>query len=196
MLTLSPADRWILAGAQRLIRRATEAFLAYDYAAAKHETDAFFWRDFADNYLEMAKLRLYAGDAGAKFALSTVLLVLLKLFAPFFPHITEEIYQGLFAAEEGAISIHCSAWPRPDARFDDAAALAVGEALVEIATTVRRYKSERGLSLGAELAELRITAEEPLAEQLVAAEEDLCSITRAKSVVVEVAATDLHVSIA
>ena len=196
MPTLSPADRWILAGAQRLVRRATEAFLAYDYATAKHETDAFFWRDFADNYLEMAKLRLYAGDAGAKFALPTVLLVLLKLFAPFFPHVTEEIYQGLFATAEGALSIHCSAWPRPDARFDDAAALAVGEALVEIATTVRRYKSERGLSLGAELAELRITAEEPLAEQLVAAEEDLCSITRAKSVVVEVAATDLHVSIA
>ncbi len=182
---LSPADRWILAGAQRLIRRATEAFQAYDYAAAKHETDAFFWRDFADNYLEMAKLRLYAGDPAARWTLHAVLLVLLKLFAPFFPHITEEIYQGLFAAEEGAISIHCSAWPRPDARFDDAAALVVGDALVEIATTVRRYKSERGLALSAELAELRITAEEPLAAPLAAAEEDLRSITRAKTVVVE-----------
>jgi len=182
---LSPADRWILAGAQRLIRRATEAFLACDYAAAKHETDAFFWRDFADNYLEMAKLRLYAGDPAARWTLHAVLLVLLKLFAPFFPHITEEIYQGLFAAEEGAISIHCSAWPRPDARFDDAAALVVGDALVEIATTVRRYKSERGLALSAELAELRITAEEPLAAPLAAAEEDLRSITRAKAVVVE-----------
>jgi len=182
---LSPADRWILAGAQRLIRRATEAFLVYDYAAAKHETDAFFWRDFADNYLEMAKLRLYAGDPAARGTLHAVLLVLLKLFAPFFPHITEEIYQGLFVAAEGALSIHCSAWPRPDARFDDATALVVGEALVEIATTVRRYKSERGLSLGAELTELRITADAALAAQLAAAEEDLRSITRAKGVVVE-----------
>ena len=182
---LSPADRWILASAQRLVRRATAAFLAYDYATAKHETDAFFWRDFTDNYLEMAKLRLYAGDAGARFAVATVLLGLLKLFAPFFPHITEELYQALFAACDGAESIHRAAWPQPDARFEDDAALALGETLVELATAARRYKSERGLSLGAELAELAITAEAPLAAQLRAAEDDLRSITRAKVVVVE-----------
>ncbi len=192
---LSPANRWILASAQQLIRRATEAFLAYDYATAKHETDAFFWRDFADNYLEMAKLRLYAGDAGAKFTLHTVLLTLLKLFAPFFPHITEEIYQGLFAAAEGMESIHRAAWPQPEARFEDDAALALGETLVEIATAARRYKSERGLSLGAELAELRITAELPLAEQLRAAEEDLRSITRAKAIIVEQSSAALSVSV-
>ena len=182
---LSPADRWILASTQRLVRRATAAFRAYDYATAKHETDAFFWRDFTDNYLEMAKLRLYAGDAGAQFVVAAVLLVLLKLFAPFFPHITEELYQALFATSDGAESIHRAAWPQPDARFEDDAALALGETLVELATAVRRYKSERGLSLGAELAELRITAEAPLAEQLRLAEDDLRSITRAKAVVVE-----------
>lgn len=182
---LSPADRWILASTQRLVRQATAAFLAYDYAAAKHETDAFFWRDFTDNYLEMAKLRLYAGDAGASFVVATVLLALLKLFAPFFPHITEELYQALFAAADGAESIHRAAWPQPDARFEDEAALALGETLVEIATSARRYKSERGLSLGAELAALAITAEAPLAEQLRAAEDDLRSITRAQEVVVE-----------
>lgn len=195
--SLSPADRWILAGAQRLIRRSTEAFLAYDYATAKHETDAFFWRDFADNYLEMAKLRLYAGDAGARFALHTVLLILLKLFAPFFPHITEEIYQGLFVVAEGVESIHRAAWPQPEARFEDAAALAFGETLVEIATAARRYKSERGLSLGTELAELRIaTSDESLARQLQAAEEDLRSITRAQVVLVEGEAVALQVHIA
>ena len=182
---LSPADRWILASAQRLVRRATAAFLAYDYTTAKHETDAFFWRDFTDNYLELAKLRLYAGDAGARFAVATVLLALLKLFAPFFPHITEELYQALFAASDGAESIHRAAWPQPDARFEDDAALALGETLVELATAVRRYKSERGLSLGAELAELAITAAASLAAQLRLAEDDLRSITRAKVVVVE-----------
>ena len=35
---------------------------AYDYAAAKSEVEAFFWRDLADNYLEMAKQRLYAPE--------------------------------------------------------------------------------------------------------------------------------------
>ncbi len=182
---LSPADRWILAGLQQLIRRATEAFRAYDYATAKNETDAFFWHDFADNYLEMAKLRLYGGDTGAKATLYTVLLTLLKLFAPFFPHITETIYQGLFAAKEGVLSLHRTAWPQPDIRFEEEAALTLGDTLVEIATAARRYKSEHGLSLGAELAELHLTAEKPLATQLRAAEEDLRSVTRAKVIGVE-----------
>ncbi|GAB4580804.1 MAG: valine--tRNA ligase [Anaerolineales bacterium] len=56
--TLTPADRWILAATQRLIRRTTELFDAYEYATAKSETENFFWV-FTDNYLEMAKMRLY-----------------------------------------------------------------------------------------------------------------------------------------
>ncbi len=191
---LSPADRWILARMQRLTNRVTEAFFAYDYVTAKNETDAFFWRDLADNYLEMAKLRLYAGDAGACFVLDIVLLTLVKLFAPFFPHVTEEIYQGLFAAREGAPSIHRAVWPRPDERFEDEAAEALGDRLVQVATAARRYKSERGLSLGAELAELRITAEEGLAPQICAADEDLRSITRARKVVVEIGSATFSVT--
>ena len=58
---LLPADRWLLSRAQRLIARVTALFEAYDYAAAKSEVEAFFWRDLADNYLELAKTRLYDG---------------------------------------------------------------------------------------------------------------------------------------
>ena len=58
----SPADRWILARLQQVVRRATTAMLDYDYAAAKAEVEAFFWKDLADNYLEMAKQRLYNPD--------------------------------------------------------------------------------------------------------------------------------------
>ena len=105
-LPLSPADRWILARLQTLIRRVTDLFRGYDYAAAKSEIETFFWRDLADNYLEMAKLRLYNADMGASFTLDYVLLTTLKLFAPFLPHVTEEIYQHLFAERDGAVSIH------------------------------------------------------------------------------------------
>ncbi|MCP4517150.1 MAG: class I tRNA ligase family protein, partial [Delftia sp.] len=127
---LSPADRWILARTQRLLRRATELFRGYDYAAAKSETEVFFWRDLADNYLEMAKVRLYGDEVeareGARFAFYHVLLTTLKLFAPFIPYVTEEIYQHLFAASDGAESLHLSRWPAPDARFEDEAAEALG----------------------------------------------------------------------
>ncbi len=62
---LLPTDRWMLSRAQRLIARVTALFEAYDYAAAKSEIEAFFWRDLADNYLELAKARLYEASGPA-----------------------------------------------------------------------------------------------------------------------------------
>ena len=189
---MSPADRWIMARTQRLIERTTELFRDYDYAAAKNETEVFFWRDLADNYLEMAKLRLYGehveAEAGARYALYHLLLTTLKLFAPFLPYVTEEIYRSLFAEQEGATSIHLSRWPTPDARFEDEAAEAFGETLVEIATAVRRYKSERNLALGTRIARLQLaTGDAALSDLLRAAAPDVTSVTRAEQV--EVAPT-------
>jgi valyl-tRNA synthetase len=85
-----------------------------------------------------------------------LLQTVLKLFAPFLPYITEEIYQGLFA-EQGR-SIHLASWPEADANLEDGRAEALGETLVAIATAVRRYKSERSLPLGKELALLQLVA--------------------------------------
>ena len=184
---LSPADRWILSRTQQLVRRATEFLRAYDYAAAKSETESFFWGDLADNYLEMCKARLYAppgpGRDAACYTLSHVLLVVTKLFAPFLPHVTEEVYQSLFAAWEGMPSVHVAHWPAPDPLLEDAAMEEVGAVLVGIATAVRRYKSERNLPLGSELAVLALVAGEPaLAAALQRAEADLMSVTRARQV--------------
>jgi valyl-tRNA synthetase len=184
---LSPADRWILARAQRLIRRATNLFQGYDYAAAKNETETFFWRDLADNYLEMAKVRLYGEQVeareGARYALYHVLLTTLKLFAPFIPYVTEEIYQKLFAAHDGAKSLHLSCWPRPEARLEDEAAEDLGETLVTIATAVRRYKSEHNLPLGTQVARLQLATDDAgLSGPLRAARPDITSITRAEQV--------------
>jgi valyl-tRNA synthetase len=181
---LSPADRWILARVQRLIGRVTDLFQGYDYAAAKSETEIFFWHDLADNYLEMAKLRLYsetgAAGAGARYALHQALLTTLKLLAPFLPHVTDEIYRAMFADSDGASSIHRARWPVPQPHLADEDAAAWGEALVAVATAVRRYKSEHNLSLGTELARLQLATEDAeMAKWLRAATPDLQSVTRA-----------------
>jgi valyl-tRNA synthetase len=184
---LTPTDRWLLSRLQRLVERATALLRGYDYAAAKAETEAFFWRDLADNYLEMAKARLYdaaaPGHEGARFTLRTALLTVVKLFAPFLPYVTEEIYLGLFAATDGAASLHRSAWPAANVILIDDAAEAAGEALVAIATAVRRYKSEAEFSLAAELARLHLATDDAaLAKELRAAEADLRSVTRARTI--------------
>lgn len=186
---LSPADRWIMARTQRLIRWVTEQFEGYEYASAKAETEVFFWGDLADNYLEMAKQRLYDGSeeerAGAQYALYHVLLTVVKLFAPFLPHVTECIYRGMFAETDGAISVHRSRWPQPDERLVDPEAKALGAVLVEIATAVRRYKSEQEMSLGAPIAQLYLAPSDPaLAPGLREAKGDLRSITRAQEIAV------------
>jgi valyl-tRNA synthetase len=184
---LSPADRWILSRAQELIARVTDSFRDYQYVTAKNEAESFLWGDLADNYLEMAKQRLYddahAGQAGAQYALHQVLLTVIKLLAPLLPHVTEQIYLGLFAATEGQESIHVSNWPQVDDSLIDPQAEAAGSALVEVATAVRRYKSEHNLPLGAELRVLQIAAEESsLLETLQEAVADLTSIARASEV--------------
>lgn len=183
---LMPTDRWLLARLARLITRAGELLRAYEYAAAKSEIENFFWRDLADNYLELAKERLY-GEAsserdGARYTLYTVFLSILKLFAPFLPYITEEIYRSLFAEKENTISIHQSSWPQAQAEWRNAQAESAGELLLEIATAVRRYKSEASLSLGSELAQLLLsTPDLELLSLLNAARQDILSVTRART---------------
>ena len=107
---LSPADRWIMARMNRLVAEVTAAFQAYDYTAAKTATELFFWGDLADNYVEMAKTRLYSPASplheGARYTLYRVLLTTVKLFAPILPFVTEAIYRTLFAATDGSASVH------------------------------------------------------------------------------------------
>ena len=189
---LTWADRWILSRAQRLILRVTRLLENYDYAAAKSELEVFFWSELADNYLEMCKQRLYdrPGDQydAARFTLGCLLLAVLKLFAPFLPHVTEEIYQSLFAHQEQdesqsspVDSIHASLWPVPDPSLEDDQAENIGGLMVEIATAVRRHKSQNSLPLGTPLERLRLeTRNKQLAASLQEASADLISITRAR----------------
>ena len=186
-LAFTPADRWILSRLQQVIRRVTDAFTGYDYTTAKNEVEAFFWQDLADNYIEMAKQRLYdptaAGHRAACFTLRTVLLAVLKLFAPILPYVTEAIFQPLFAEPEHSASIHQAGWPQAQAIFSSPLAEETGEILVQVATTVRRNKSERNISLGSELTLLQLgVANSGLAKRLEEAKTDLMSITRAKSI--------------
>lgn len=185
--TLTPADRWILARLQRLVRFATKSLEEYEYASAKSEVENFFWKELADNYLEMAKARLYSplapGHGGAIFTLHTVLLSVLKLLSPFLPYVTDALYRSLFANAEGVRSIHRSRWPKPQARFEDSNSEKFGETLVAIATAIRRYKSERNLSLGTELIRVQLAPDSPgAAVSLVEATIDLMSVSRARQV--------------
>jgi valyl-tRNA synthetase len=153
-LVSSPLDRAMLVGLAALVDDATAAFEAYDYARALERVEAFFW-SFCDDYLELVKGRAYggqgeAGAASANRALVLALSSLLRLFAPFLPFVTEEVWSWW---KEG--SVHRAAWPDPaelrdpagpdaDPRVLDVAAAVLGE--------VRKAKTAAKASMRAEVA--------------------------------------------
>jgi valyl-tRNA synthetase len=184
-----PTDRWILSRLGEVILSATYSLDQYDYVSAKAELETFFWQDLADNYLELAKYRLY-GDPGrdrdsARHALYQVVLTTLLLFAPFLPFVTDEIFLRLFAAGEDQPSIHRMEWPK-GSEFDiDAQAVAFGGLVLNVLTAVRRFKSEAHLALSAPLQELQIaTDDEGAIAWLRNAERDLESATRADRILI------------
>jgi valyl-tRNA synthetase len=188
---LLPVDRWVLSGLQSVISEVSESFRSYDHAVAKGKVETYFWEIIADNYLEMAKSRLYDSKAdtpvkvSAKYTQRLSLETVLKLLAPIMPYVTEEIFQVLFGKDGGVISVHLAAWPEPQPGLVDPDAEIVGRAMVEIATNVRRYKSEHRLSMAAPLDRLEIvSSHHELVGALQLSITDIRSMTRAVNVVV------------
>jgi valyl-tRNA synthetase len=106
-------DRGLLTTLARLVRESTADLDEFNYTRVLERTETFFW-GFCDDYLELVKGRRYGdqGDAlaaSANGALLTALSTMLRLFAPFLPFVTEEVWSWW---REG--SIHRAAWPSAD----------------------------------------------------------------------------------
>ena len=106
----NPLDLDLLAELDAVIATATKALDEFDHAKALETAEQFFWI-FCDDYLEVVKERAYGANgadaqASAAFTLRYTVDVLLRLFAPFIPFATEEVWSW---THEG--SIHTAEWP-------------------------------------------------------------------------------------
>jgi len=184
-----PLDLALLARLSNLIDESTTAFEGYDYARALERTESFFW-NFCDEYLELVKGRAYGsfGDdaaASARATLRVALSALLRLFAPFLPYVTEEVWSWWQAG-----SVHRASWPSTDELGSGAAS---GDPLMydvagKVLGEVRKAKTEAKRSLRAEVEHLVVRDTEARIDALRHALDDLKEAGRVAAVDLEVAA--------
>jgi valyl-tRNA synthetase len=141
-----PVDRSMLRRLAHVVGEATAALDAYEHSKALDAVERFFW-GFTDDYLELVKQRAY-GAHGAEAAASAIgalrnaLDVVLRLFAPFLPYVTEEVWSWW---REG--SVHRAPWPEPADAWAGEADRAVYEVAAAVLSAVRKEKALAKVSL-------------------------------------------------
>ncbi|MGB7095047.1 MAG: valine--tRNA ligase [Anaerolineales bacterium] len=156
------ADQWIQARLSFLTRDAERLFQNYQYGEAGRQIYEFFWNEFADWYIEIAKLQLAQGDRMAYTTARNLVHVLdtcLRLLHPFTPFVTEEIWGRLKTAvgelKQPIISQHAAEWedaliiarwpePTPENPWETKA-ITDFSLIMELVRAVRNLRSEKNV---------------------------------------------------
>jgi valyl-tRNA synthetase len=164
----SIVDRWVLSHLADAVAEATAAFEAHDYMQAHQAASQMFWPIYCDRYLEMIKdrLTLSAQDRDyARWTLWESYRILLGLFAPFAPFVTEHMYQQFYREHEDVVSLHLTRWPAADLRWaSDRTAV---DQLAVILDATRVLRSAEHLGNSARLSQLTVQAHTEQASALL-----------------------------
>ncbi len=187
-------DQWMINKLVELVKLATSELQNYEYANAMHLTEKFFWAVFCDNYLEISKNRAYdeennnpSGQYSSILTLYHTMQTLLKLFAPFILHITEELYQILYSENSIHVKGNWVNYGNLNYNMDAKGA----EGLLEILDIVRKFKAEKNLSIKAPIKLLEVSGIELSAELT----EDLKNVTSAEEIQFEMKDDEIKVNV-
>ena len=183
--TILPMDRYIMQKFNDAFHKTYKHYENVEMGYAKVEIEKFFW-NFCDNYIEIAKNRLYkpevygqAAKESAQWACYNVLLGMLKLLAITMPHITEEIYQNYFVQFEKTKSIHLCEL-KPLVLDEEKDIISNGDLVVEIVSKVRQFKSMNQLSMKTEIEDCEII--NPELNFVKSCEADIKAVTSIKEI--------------
>ena len=189
------ADHALLNKLAQVVESATKAFEKYDYTKALEVTETFFW-SFTDDYVELVKERTYGKQGeesanSAKAALGITIHTLLKLFAPFVPFVSEEVWSWW---QKG--SVHNEAWPKPEEiTSNKAISIENLDLVTKVLAEIRKAKTEKQLSMKADVLELVIEAKSEEIEILKKSEKDLIAAGIIKNLKYKNQANDLKLEI-
>ena len=142
-------DRWIVNHLNAATSSVNAYLRGYELGEAQRSIYEFLWGEFCDWYIEMAKVRLRAGDTAPLRVLAHVLERTLRLLHPFMPFITEEIWQNLLhrlpREDDLPDSIMVASYPKSDRDRVDL------QAGYEMGTVIRMIQAVRNVR-----AQLRI----------------------------------------
>jgi valyl-tRNA synthetase len=157
--TLTLADQWIWAKSQRLIRDVERLFQTFQYGEAGRQIYEFFWSDFADWYVEIAKEQMKNTESKTQTVetLARVLDISLRLLHPFTPFVTEEIWSYLRTALlesslsnlafDWADALIIAKWPEPrETKRGEEALLSDFALIQDIVRSVRNLRAEKSVA--------------------------------------------------
>jgi valyl-tRNA synthetase len=158
-------DRWIFSKAEKLTQKVSEALEKCQFNIALEETRGFAWHTFCDQYIEAVKDRLYKPELfgkekreAAQSTLYTVLYRIIQLLAPIAPHVTEEIYETMYAEDVEKKSLQLTSWPGLDADKIDEEAEKKGDLVMAVITEIRQEKAEKRKPLNMPIKRVKIYA--------------------------------------
>jgi valyl-tRNA synthetase len=138
-------DRWIISRCEGLARSVDELMHRFDFGEAARQIYEFTWNEFADWYIEIAKVRARAGGTPPAPVLAYVLDRCLRLLHPYMPFLTEEIWQSLSSHVEGAReeALIVASYPRGESGYTDPQAEAQMAMLIDVVRAIRNIRAER-----------------------------------------------------
>jgi valyl-tRNA synthetase len=160
---------------KKLIAKTTKCFEEFDHATALTETETFFWNNFTDSYLELVKKRASSEsnctDAERNSAITALRIgldVLLRMFAPFLPYITEEVWSWSFAEEKNQLSIHNAKYPTVSEleKYSAPKSKEIFKNALQFLDEIKKYKAAKNLSYSSPIESIEITATKNTQETL------------------------------
>jgi len=186
---LGVVNQWMLDASTIMLEKYKSSLDNNEFGAALQAIERLFWSDLCDNYLEIIKNQFFKPENykaeqvhATHWTLHTVGLRILQCYAPYMPHITENIYQEIYASSNPEHSLHITQLPcelNPVNAENNAAM----EQLLQLISTVRKLKTEHQLSLKTTLHVLTISAPTKLHTMLREQDNIIKGVTTAQHIV-------------